>query len=385
MSIRVSVKACGQRRFRRFPAGTSASVIDTWKRDTRDKLKTAHATARDLAASIEDTLAGDALTYLDSIRALPTWRERVRDIQLWVDELGHLPRAQITSTDIRRIRDQWLTVGPRLVRRWNSGKAYHERIAGPLAASTVNHRLRALSNLWTVLDGRRAPNPVRDVPEAEEEMPPPRSLPPELVRAIIDAMPDYGRPVKGVEGVGPSKSKARIRVIAALGLPHRELARVRPEHIDWQRRTLLVQRRRKGKGAPARLVPLTDAAIEALRALGAADAYGAFSAAALHGSFRRACITVETRMRAAGQEVTLRGLRPYDLRHSYGADLYLATGDLAAVGQLMGHLDPSTTLRYARAAVPPRLTSAMAALEEHRRKCATECATEQNTEENTHS
>lgn len=47
-----------------------------------------------------------------------------------------------------------------------------------------------LENLWTVLDGLKADNPARDVPEAVEPEPISRGLPYDVVEAIVAQMPD---------------------------------------------------------------------------------------------------------------------------------------------------------------------------------------------------
>ncbi len=46
-------------------------------------------------------------------------------------------------------------------------------------------------------------------------------------------------------------------------------------------------------------------------------------------------------------------LRPYDLRHSYLTEVYLATGDLGAVQAIGGHRQQRTVQRYTGAAVNP--------------------------------
>lgn len=57
-------------------------------------------------------------------------------------------------------------------------------------------------------------------------------------------------------------------------------------------------------------------------------------------SFQRAC-------RRAG----VNGLTLYDLRHSFGAQMYRATRDLKTVGRFLLHAEGSTqTARYAKAA-----------------------------------
>lgn len=123
------------------------------------------------------------------------------------------------------MRDRWLTVGPKHVhrKRTKDRAARWEAIATPLAGSTVNHRLRALSNLWTVLDGRRAPNPrargagsQRDAPgDARDRI---RDHQTHSGRA-----PDRGRPVRYERRGTVSLTKLRSRVIAWTGMSPAQL------------------------------------------------------------------------------------------------------------------------------------------------------------------
>jgi integrase len=115
-----------------------------------------------------------------------------------------------------------------------------------LAASTVNHRRTALQHLWTVLNGRNNPNPVRDVPKQQEPEPAVRALPYTQIEAILAALPDVGQGLSGKARDGDSKTKARLRVMAYTGIPAAQLRRLKPEHIDWDAGTMRVSARRKG-------------------------------------------------------------------------------------------------------------------------------------------
>jgi Site-specific recombinase XerD len=64
-------------------------------------------------------------------------------------------------------------------------------------------------------------------------------------------------------------------------------------------------------------------------------------------------------LRAVKSVSTLTGLRPYDLRHSFGTRVFLTSGSLHAAGELLQHADKRTTKRYTLAAVNPVLTAAL--------------------------
>jgi len=96
------------------------------------------------------------------------------------------------------------------------------------------------------------------------------------------------------------------------------------------------------------MLPLTTNGARALTLLIATKAFGPFSRYHLRRGFRRACT-------AAGVPTC----RPYDLRHSFGTDVYRRSGNLDAVQALLLHSSPTLTRRYALAAVDARLRAAL--------------------------
>ena len=87
---------------------------------------------------------------------MPTYKERAAHLALWCAEFGPRNRHTITSVEISTVISRWLTAG--------------------LAASTVNNRRAALQSLWTVLDGKAAPNPVDESEKPREPEPEARAL-----------------------------------------------------------------------------------------------------------------------------------------------------------------------------------------------------------------
>lgn len=311
----VYVRVAGRLHSRRLPDWPLEQV-----RTFRDELVTFLQAQRPPAPE-PGTFAADAARYLQAVAAMPTITWRRADIALWVAEFGHRPRSSITTTDIDIVLHRWLTEG--------------------YAPSTVRKRRTALMHLYTRLDGKGASNPVRDAYLPEEPEPEARGLPYSMIRMILRAM-------------RPSKTRARLAVMAWTGLAQSQIAALRPEDIDWQGRTVWVRARRKGRRAKGFTKPLTDEGLAALRAFAAWDAWGTFSRDSLKASFRRACATL-----------WLGGLRPYDLRHAYGSAIYEASGDIKATQEAMGHADIRMTMRYARRAVAPRLQAAITAFAQH--------------------
>lgn len=307
------------------------------------------------------TFAEDArLKYLPAVRAMPGYAERVYHIELWIREFGDRARASIERWEIAKVRDRWLTRGPKL--RCLPWDAEHPKPKGcrtgrwievdePLSASQVNNRLRALENLWTVLDGRRADNPVREAGEAPEPEPIARGLSYDIVEAILAQLPDRGVGERGMERSDVSLTKLRLRVIAYTGFSHGELAGITADdlHLKAEPPWVWVGGRQKGKGTKGTAQPLTDAGADALRALATAGGLGPFSADSMRKSFRRAC-----------KKLDLVGLSPYAFRHSYASELLAQTdGNVGITQMLMRHKDPRTTLRYAKMAIDPVLLAAV--------------------------
>lgn len=341
-----------------FPLETDRETMQSWIATTKAELRLSSPSVK------SGTFAADAARYLRAVAAMPSIASRKAEIQVWIDRFGHRARASIRPDEIRAIRDQWITEK----RTDDKGKTLP-----PYAASTINLRLRALSNLYTVLDaGRRfAVNPVRLVPEVEEPDPQPRGLPYNLIVAIIDALPDFGLAVRGYDRPTSSKSKARIRLIAYSGLPPATIKRIDPHRdIDWQANAVFVRRREKGKGAKPAMLPMNMLAMAALGEMQRLDAFGPFDTRALNRVFKRGVEKVRVDLQkaraldprqAADVERVLALLADvslYDLRHSFLTSMMSATNNLPLVQRFAQHQSPAQTAVYAQRAIDPALRAA---------------------------
>ena len=349
----VQVKIPGETRYRFISRTFPASSLLMDRRNWRERIRVEARTGSALTPIGDETFEEDVARYLASVAALPTIQERRLHLQEWVQRFGHRPRQSIRPHEIRAQRDRWLTE-PRTDQQG--------RTRPPYAAGSVNKRLRALSNLWRVLDGRHAPNPVREVPEADEVEGEPRALPYGVIQAILEAMPDVTRAPKGTRRAAGSQTQARLAVMAWTGLAHSQLTGLRRNDVDWEGQSLWVLGRRKGASGKERKghrKPITAHAIAALRRFDDLDCWGDFSRASMRKSLRTACRNVEARFQRDGITIDLSRVRPYDFRHSYATAILAATHDLKATQRLMLHSSASTTERYARAAVDPVLVAAL--------------------------
>lgn len=323
--LQANVCVNGEREFHTVPATTPLKALMEWREDTKVALRT--------GASIptldtrEPTLAQDVAVYLNMVISMPSLSDRAFHLRQWCSALGHIPRSQITPPMIRRQLEAWLKSG--------------------YAPGSVNRRRTALMHLFSTLDGKSARNPVRDVPKYPEGDGELRALSHALIYRILACME-------------PSKTRARLRVMAWTGWPHKQLAKLKPQHLDLQRRLAFVTARRKGKGTHADWLPLLPPAVAALKDFDTWDCYGPFSKSAMYKSFQLALTKLNAHRARFGRRPIK--ARPYDLRHSFGVLVAALFKDDQVVQRLLLHSNPLQTQRYIRAARGYRMDEALAHL-----------------------
>jgi integrase/recombinase XerC len=166
----------------------------------------------------------------------------------------------------------------------------------------------------------------------------------------------------------PARDKAILEVLYGCGIRNAELVGMNLDDIHWANEAILV----RGKGQKQRLVPLGDAAAQAIRgylaersarlaAAGKAKrnatpalfvnlqlrGLGKVGGAASGGHAR---LTTRSVGRIVKRIAVLRGLsadvHPHTLRHAFGTHLLEEGADLRAIQELLGHERLSTTQRY---------------------------------------
>lgn len=342
---------------------------------------------------VRGTLAGDVPTYLKLLADRPNLQQQ-RGTQLawWCDRFGTRARATLNSVELETALTGLLAKGK--------------------SPSTVKKYRTALYHLFTKLDGKNEPNPLRDVAPPADREPQPRAIPYDLIEAIFAAMPDRRYATKldeaeaaaiYAEAIAPkanrsaiarahglsetmvrkivakagkrfdaaAQGKAILRVMAYTGLPPAQIKLLEPGHIDWTAPSVLAQGRKKGGGTRSVRLPLVEQGVAALRAFAEAHTFGQrFSSSSLNKTFRRGvsrmCATLEAdpATRAIGEQlrVELADATPYWLRHSFLTESQLATGNISSTQSLAMHTDPRMTRRYLLAAVAPELQRAAALL-----------------------
>lgn len=298
----------------------------------RDWLATQRKQGKPLT-SIEGSFGADIAAYLKRITALPTYKQKAAHLELWAQALGRdRPRRTITAAEIDAVMQRWLVTPSRPKKG---------RPSGPdgLDPQTVQKRRTSLLSLWVKLDGKAAENPVRaserqKTPKAEV-----RGTDFATIAAILRAMPVYRCTLKG-QPRELNLTRLRVAVLAYTGLPPGILADLTSADVHLRLGVVRVRHRLKGGGVEARTVPLTAQGSAAFKALLDAGGLKPFRVGPVNVAFKRAC-----------RRIGLSGLTVYDLRHSFGAEMYRITKDRATVARLMIHAENSTqTARYSKAA-----------------------------------
>ena len=180
-----------------------------------------------------------------------------------------------------------------------------------------------------------------------EPDPEPRALPRLLMLRLIDT-------------VSSPKTAARFRVMLETGLPPSDMMRMEPGDLTLEGKepSMLLRRRRKGKGRKPLRVPLTREAVAALRVFVSLGCFGPFdpsSARRVLKTARKALILDEDT--TPEERRLLERMRNYDLRHTFGNTIYEATKNLVLTQHMMGHASPQTThdLHAGRGGGPPEV------------------------------
>jgi site-specific recombinase XerD len=301
---RVIVSIGGRLESKRFPPNYSLDALRRWRDD--------HIRLRRPKDAARGTLEHDVEhKYLPAVRAMPSYTDRVREIRAWLSRFGPRPRWTLRPDELRAQLADWRAAGA--------------------APNTCNHRRSALSHLYSVIDGKAAYNPLRDVPPYKLAPPIKRSLP---LSTILQAI----RRVRG------ALTRSRLLVLLWTGMRPSELMRVTASDLDLTLGRCYV---RTAKGGPPREIALNKSAIKAFKRFARLDAWGPFSVSSLRKSLRVAC--------RKAPAITL--FRVYDLRHSFAYALRAAGADLSDIQHALGHTDISLTRRYAHA-VPEKLRRA---------------------------
>ena len=250
-----------------------------------------------------------------------------RDITRALDRAATKPGGPVRA-------DQWTSALLVAVQRelWRAPAHAPASVARALAA------WRSFSK-FCVRRGVLAADPSAAVPAPRLPRRLPRTLPAEALGQALDRI---------ASDAAAPRDRALLELAYSSGLRLSELVGL--NHGDLDRRAHVV--RVRGKGRKERIVPVGDAALEALARYEAATAAAPRSRAAdaplfLGRDGRLAGRTVQRVVRRRLAEVASGlGVTPHALRHSFATHLLDRGADLRAIQELLGHASLATTQIY---------------------------------------
>jgi integrase len=222
------------------------------------------------------------------------------------------------------------------------------RLSAGSSPKTVNGELRLLQSWLHVLKDQGRPICQRMLRLRTLRIGPhiPRDVPAEQLRVLLEAIREDMRSSHKYNHRLGLMDMAWFLLMVHSGLRTGEVRRLKMGDVDWDRRFVRIE---QSKGLKDRLVPLSPAAIAALRdyltVRGPADALPEnvfiFRHAALTRSY---CYQ---RLRTYGGRCGVR-VTPHQLRHSCASLLLNSGAPVLMVKAILGHKFVDTTLRYAR-------------------------------------
>ncbi len=222
------------------------------------------------------------------------------------------------------------------------------------AAASVARRLSAIRQLYRFLhaEGRRHDDPAAILEGPKRG----RTVPKVLSIAEVDRLLAASRragdqaDLSAADRLRAARLTCLIEVLYATGLRVSELVTLPASAAERQARMLIV----RGKGGKERLVPLNEAAKQAMRDyLGLLAAAGPqakskwlFPSFGESGHLTRQHFARDLKALAAAAGLRADQVSPHVLRHAFASHLLHNGADLRVVQTLLGHADISTTQIY---------------------------------------
>lgn len=241
-------------------------------------------------------------------------------------------------------------------------RGYLGRLSGRgFSAASVARRLSAIRQLYRFLyaEGNRKDDPAAAIEGPKRGRPLPKVLSvshvDQLLAAAREGIADGERPIG--ERLRAARLACLLEVLYATGLRVSELVALPASAARRDERMLIV----RGKGNKERLVPLNEAAKQAMRDYHAlrAEAEGGkakkgsvkaskwlFPSFGESGHLTRQHFARDLKALAAAAGLKPKQISPHVLRHAFASHLLQNGADLRSVQTLLGHADISTTQIY---------------------------------------
>nr|WP_306834545.1 site-specific tyrosine recombinase XerD [Neorhizobium huautlense] len=223
------------------------------------------------------------------------------------------------------------------------------------ATSSQARRLSSMRQFYKFLyaEGLRGDDPtsILDAPKKGRSLP--KTLSEDHVgKLLAQAASEAADPAPGQ--LSRQRMLALLELLYATGMRVSELVSLPARVLDQQGRFLMI----KGKGNKERLVPLSRAAIEAMRIYGESKTEAArrkeqteespwlFPSSGKDGFLPRQVFARDLKDLAIRAGLPASAISPHVLRHAFASHLLANGADLRVVQELLGHSDISTTQIY---------------------------------------
>ncbi|MBO0662058.1 site-specific tyrosine recombinase XerD [Jiella sp. MQZ9-1] len=225
-----------------------------------------------------------------------------------------------------------------------------------LAESSRARRLSALRQFYRFLyvEGHRGDDPTGPIEGAKKKRP----LPKVMSEAEVDRLLDLAAEAAARDDLSPAarlraaRLAALVELLYATGLRVSELVSLPRSVLRATGQAIIV----KGKGGKERMVPIGEAAGDAMRRYvevvretrgrEGGDTRFLFPAASETGHLTRQAFARDLKALAARAGIAAAKISPHVLRHAFASHLLKHGADLRAVQELLGHSDISTTQIY---------------------------------------
>jgi integrase/recombinase XerD len=213
----------------------------------------------------------------------------------------------------------------------------------PASTATVHRKTACLRSFYRHVrrEGLRDSDPTATLTPPRRS----RKLPHVLTRAEIDRLLAQPR------GTEPAalRDRALLELMYACGLRASEAVGLELTDVDLEERVL----RARGKGSRERVVPIGQAAVQALRTYlerGRPGLVKGASESRVFVNFRGGVLTRQGLYKIVRRHAAAAGLAdrmsPHTLRHTFATHLLAGGCDLRSVQEMLGHADVSTTQLY---------------------------------------
>jgi len=210
-----------------------------------------------------------------------------------------------------------------------------------LSPRTIARRLSSLRQLYRFLytENRRADNPAAQLDTPRQ----PRTLPKSLTAQDITTL------IATARAEGELRLTAMLELLYASGLRVSELVTLPARALERKGSERFAFLTVRGKGNKERIVPLHDAAVDALQAYLAQrkdEPKWLFPSRGKEGHITRQRFGQMLKSLAARAGLDPEKISPHTLRHSFASHLLAGGADLRVIQELLGHADISTTQIY---------------------------------------